>query len=171
MYQHNFGQECYCADFSTNDQQPYFAAAFADNKIRVWSYKDFISGDKTVTLDKPKFEIQGDNYGSVDIKINSLGNRLAVSSIDSELSIYNIDPEKGPEKALTHHKNLSDSYLGQLDIAKFDFHPTGNEILGGTSTLKVFDISSGNMTREFAQGHKLTSSVVYSKNGHLCANG
>ena len=134
----------------------------------MWSYKDYIKGDKTTsTIDKPTFEIQGKNYGSVDIKINSLGNRLAVSSIDSELSIYNIHPESG----LTHYKDLSDSYLGQLDIAKFDFHPSGNEILGGTQTLKVFDISSGNMTREFAQGHKLTSSVVYSKNGNFCANG
>ena len=90
-----------------------------------------------------------------------------MSSIDQELAIYNIDPVKG----LALNKNLSDSFVGQLDIAKFDFHPSGNDILGGTSTLKVFDTTSGNMTREFAQGHKLTSSVAYSKNGVFCANG
>ncbi len=165
LYQHGFGQECYCAEFSTNDQA-YFAAAFADNTIRVWSYSDLVSGSKTNTIDKPKFEIKGENYGSIDIKINSLGNKLAVSSIDQEVAIYNIHPENG----LTLYKNLSETYPGQLDIAKFDFHPNGNDLLGGTSTLKVFDINSGNMTREFSQGHKLTSSVAYSKNATFFAN-
>jgi WD40 repeat protein len=110
LYQHSFGQECYCADFSTNEEKPYFAAAFADNKIRVWDYNDFKTAPdeknkaSAKTIDKHLFEIQGKNYGAIDIKINSLANRLAVSSIDSEVAVYNINPER----KLEHYRDLSD---------------------------------------------------------------
>jgi hypothetical protein len=56
------------------------------------------------TIDKHLFEIQGKNYGAIDIKINSLANRLAVSSIDSEVAVYNINPER----KLEHYRDLSD---------------------------------------------------------------
>jgi hypothetical protein len=98
------------------------------------------------TIDKPKFEIAGHGLGAVDININHLGNRLAVSTIDYELSIYNIHPESG----LTHYKDLSKSFEnGIIDVGKINFSPSGNEILGGTTSLKVFDITSGNVIREF----------------------
>jgi hypothetical protein len=56
------------------------------------------------TIDKHLFEIQGENYGSIDIKINSASNLLAVSSIDSEVTIYNIEHDR----KLKLFKNLSD---------------------------------------------------------------
>ncbi len=64
--------------------------------------------DKAKTIDKHLFELQGENYGAIDIKINAQADRLAVSSIDSEVTIYNIQPEK----KLTVYKNLSEKYAG-----------------------------------------------------------
>ncbi len=91
-----------------------------------------------------------------------------MSTIDYELSIYNIHPESG----LTHYRDLSKQYEnGIIDVGKISFSPAGNEILGGTTTLKIFDITSGNVIREFNQGNKLTTAVDYTKNGTLCANG
>jgi len=113
LFTYNFGQECYCVDFSKNESKPYFAAAFADSTVRVWyalknnffrNLEDFTAEKATNTLDKPKdgFSVRAPNiFGPMDIKINPIGNRLAVSSIDFGMSIYNIDSEKG----LTHYRD------------------------------------------------------------------
>ena len=99
--------------------------------------EDFVSDKVTNTLDKPKpgFQVQAEKmFGGVDIKINSQGNRLAVSSIDYGMSIYNIDAEKG----LTHYR---DTQREQFDASKIEFTPSGNEILSGSLSLKIFDIT------------------------------
>ena len=99
--------------------------------------EDFVSDKVTNTLDKPKpgFQVQAEKmFGGVDIKINSQGNRLAVSSIDYGMSIYNIDAEKG----LTHYR---DTQREQFDASKVEFTPSGNEILSGSLSLKIFDIT------------------------------
>ena len=80
-------------------------------------------------IDKPKFKIQGIELGAVDIKFNHLGNRLAASSMDSSLKIYNLHPESG----LTLYKEAQSEK--QFDIWKIDFNPNGNEILTGTVNL------------------------------------
>lgn len=119
-----------------------------------------------MTLDRPKFEMpSGQNLGAVDIKFNHLGNRLAVSTIDNALKIYNLHPDDG----LIHYKDLhrSDSY----DIGKFDFNPNGNEILTGSLSLKTYDIQTGEITKEFNKGSKLINSVGYAPNGLLSACG
>jgi hypothetical protein len=98
---------------------------------------DFVSEKVTNTLDKPKqgFQVQPEKmFGGVDIKINQQGNRLAVSSIDSGMTTYNIDAEKG----LIHYK---DTQREQFDANKLEFTPSGNEILSGLTSLKIFDIT------------------------------
>ena len=64
-----------------------------DNHLDIRNFDELKNG--TLTMDKPTFEAQGKNLGAVDIKINHLGNRLAVSSLDYGLSIYNIHQESG----------------------------------------------------------------------------
>lgn len=86
-------------------------------------------------MDKPTFEAQGKNLGAVDIKINHLGNRLAVSSLDYGLSIYNIHQESG----LTLYREVQKQ--DQFDVSKIDFSPNGNEILSGTLSLKLYDVT------------------------------
>jgi hypothetical protein len=54
-------------------------------------------------LDKPKFTIQGVELGAVDLKFNHLGNRVAVSSMDCSLRVFNIHPDSG----LTLYKEIS----------------------------------------------------------------
>lgn len=54
-------------------------------------------------IDKPKFSAPGIELGAVDIKFNHLGNRLAVSSMDSSLRVFNVHPESG----LTMYKEIS----------------------------------------------------------------
>jgi hypothetical protein len=73
-------------------------------------------------------------FGGVDIKINNAGNRLAVSSIDQGMTVYNIDPENG----LVHYR---DTAREQFDASKIEFTPNGNDILSGTLLLKIFDIT------------------------------
>ena len=102
-----------------------------------------IDKPKGSTIDKPKFEAKGSNLGAVDIKINHLGNRLAVSSIDYSLSIYNIHQETG----LTHFRDIQS--FDKFDVSKIDFTPSGNEIISGTQSLKLYDITTGRVTREF----------------------
>lgn len=57
----------------------------------------------TAMIDKPKFSAPGIELGAVDIKFNHLGNRLAVSSMDSSLRVFNVHPESG----LTMYKEIS----------------------------------------------------------------
>jgi len=64
--------------------------------------------NKAKTIDKHLFELQGENFGAIDIKINAQADRLAVSSIDSEVTLYNIQPER----KLNVYKNLSEKYAG-----------------------------------------------------------
>lgn len=73
---------------------------------------------------------------------------MAVSTLDYALQIYNLHPESG----LTPYKEIQRNDL--FDIWKIDFNPNGNEIISGALSLKTFDISSGEITREFNKGSK-----------------
>jgi WD40 repeat protein len=88
-------------------------------------------------IEDPKFKIQGVELGAVDLKINHLGNRIAVSSMDSSMRIFNVHPDSG----LTLYKEIESE--GSSSIWKIDFNPNGNEILTGTTSLKTYDISTG----------------------------
>lgn len=104
------------------------------------------------------------------MKINNLGNRLAVSSIDYGLSIYNIHPDNG----LTHLTDINASDYGKQyhDIGKVDFNPTGDdELLTGILSLKTVDLKSGTFTKEFGMGSKAIQALAYAPNGLLCASG
>jgi WD40 repeat protein len=93
--------------------------------------------------------------GAVDIKINHLGNRIAVSSLDYAISIYNVHPESG----LTFYKDIQRSDIS--DLWKVDFNPNGNEIMSGALSLKTFDIFSGEIVNEFNTGSKYIHSLAY----------
>jgi WD40 repeat protein len=116
------------------------------------------------TFDKPKYQAQSPNLGALDMKINGAGTRLAVSSIDFAVSIFNIHSESG----LTHYKSIDGSSMS----GKLDFNPNdGEEILTGALSLKTIDIKSGMVTKEFGKDQKAIQSVSYSPNGLLCATG
>jgi len=80
LWNYKFGSECYCLDFSQNEKKPFIAAAFSDSSLKVWNLDDLSSGISSI--DKPAFQTQSNNLGAADVKINHLGNRVAVSSID-----------------------------------------------------------------------------------------
>ena len=110
---------------------------------------------KKVELSNP-IEARGDYLGVVDIKINHLSNRLAATSIDYALSVYNIHPESG----LSHYKDIQSYHC--IDAAKIDFNPQiGNEILTGTTSLKVIDITTDKTVTEFNKGTKAVESLSY----------
>ena len=68
----------------------------------IYMYRNFDElKNEVATIDKPKFEAKGDYLGAVDIKLNHMGNRLAVTSLDYALSVYNIQ-----ETSLTHIRDL-----------------------------------------------------------------
>lgn len=124
--------------------------------------KDIMSDDKkskehSHTLDQPRkgFEVQASNLGTVDLKINHVGNRLAVTSIDYGLSIYNIS-----DKGLSLYRENTNT-MGKFDACKIDFNPVADELMSGTLSLKTYDIPSGEVTREFHKNHKAVSSVAY----------
>lgn len=94
-------------------------------------------------LDKPKFRGTEIDLGAVDLKFNHLGNRIAISSLDSKLKIFNLHPETG----LTLYKEIFN--IKQSDIWKLDFNPNGNEVLTGTISLIRYDISTGNKVNEY----------------------
>ena len=48
-----------------------------------------------------------------------------------------------------------------FDIWKVDFNPNGNEIMSGALSLKVFDISNGEIIREFNKGSKFIQALAY----------
>ncbi len=86
-----------------------------------------------------------------------MGNRVAVSSLDYALSVYNLHPESG----LTHYKDMM--RFDQFDANKIEFNPNGNEIISGTLSLKVYDVTSGEVVQEMGQGSKFIQSVAYVK--------
>ncbi len=109
-------------------------------------------------MDQPRkgFEIQASTLGAVDLKINHAGNRLAVTSIDYGLSIYNISESGG----LSLYREATNT-MGKFDATKIDFNPNADELTSGTLSLKTYDIPSGEVTREFHKNHKAISSVAY----------
>lgn len=56
----------------------------------------------------------------MDIKINPLGNRVAVSSIDYTIQVYNLHPVSG----LEHYKQIANNEL--VDLWKIEFNPIEN---------------------------------------------
>jgi hypothetical protein len=52
--------------------------------------------NESATLDKPKFEIAGGvELGPVDLKFNNQANRIAASSVDGSLRVFNIKESQG----------------------------------------------------------------------------
>jgi len=89
QFKHTFaGTECFGIDFVKNDAKPYFGAAFTDGYVRIWSLQDLLGG---MTLDKPKFEIpDAVVLGPVDLKFNAMGTRVATSSVDGSVRVFNL---------------------------------------------------------------------------------
>lgn len=58
-----------------------------------------------------------------------------------------------------------------FDIWKVEFNPNCNEILTGQVSLKIFDISSGELTKESLKGTRAIQSLAYSPNGSMLAYG
>jgi WD40 repeat protein len=60
---------------------------------------------------------------------------------------------------LTHYRDIQ--RFDQFDIGKIDFNPSGNEVLSGSLCLKVFDVTSGDVIKEFNKGSKAITSLSY----------
>ena len=70
------------------------------------------------------------------------------------MTLYNIDSEKG----LTNYRH---THREQFDANKLEFTPSGNEILSGLLSLKIFDIAQGGVVNEFGRTQKAISSIAY----------
>lgn len=128
---HTFeGAECFGIDFSTNEARPYFGAAFSDGYVRIWNLQE-LTGSEGANIAKPKFEIEhAVELGPVDLRFNPLGNRIAVSSVDNSLKVYNLRDDQAPSL-------LAES--SEVNAFKLDFSPDGSEILTGQLGLRTID--------------------------------
>ena len=79
-----------------------------------------------------------------------------MSSLDYNLSVFNLHPESG----LTHYKDMN-KQGDLLDVWKIDFKPNGNEIMAGVFSLRLLDVSSGEVIKEFNKGSKFIQSLAY----------
>lgn len=61
---------------------------FGDESIKIWELKDV-----KFDLANPIFSRDGHTLGVVSTKLNHEGTRLAVSSIDSSIDVYDIKEE------------------------------------------------------------------------------
>lgn len=103
--------------------------------------------DGKVTIDKPKFEVPPTQkfLGAVDLKIDQAGARLAVSTLDYGLRFFDVS---GDDSIKELGEGVQDLENG-LDIQQFTMSPSGEEIIGGTSSVKVCEFQSGRVVREF----------------------
>jgi len=169
QFKHTYeNTECFGVDFSKNPARPYFSAAFTDGYVRIWSLSDLVNDEGT--LDKPKFEIEnGVELGPVDVKFNSEGNRIATSSVDSSLRVFNI-LESAEEQNTTTLK--SESPGEEACAWKLDFSPDGSELLTGTLGMRTLDIETLKPTQaDFNAPSKFIHSLAYSPDGQLSASG
>lgn len=150
QFKHTFeNAECFAIDFATNESRPYFAAAFSDGYCRIWDLNmltqgggNGVSGGSN-TLDKPKFEVEGAvEIGPVDVKFNPNGNRVAISSVNNALKVFNIQDDK-----CTLHKELSGE---KAQAWKLDWHPEGTEILTGQLGIRTFGVDTLEQTKSDA---------------------
>lgn len=81
---HNFRSECYSIGFSADQERPLLAAAFADQKLRVWNINEIMQDGKK--LDEPKETLDAVELGPVDVQV--CGSRIGVSSIDGSLKVF-----------------------------------------------------------------------------------
>lgn len=73
-----------CLDFSPLDD--CFSIGLIDERVVIW--KDKI--ENYANLPEPKIR-EGHSMGVIDVKFNGDGTRMAVSSLDSIVRIYNVD--------------------------------------------------------------------------------
>lgn len=64
-----------------------------------------------------------------------------------------------PESGLSHYREISRGDL--FDLWKVEFNPNENQLISGSQSLKIFDISSGEIVRDFNKGTRTMQSMAY----------
>ena len=82
--------------------------------------------------------------------------------MDNSINLYAID------NAYALHTTVSPSTVRSW---KVDFHPSGKQILCGTTSLALINVDDGNKTDEFAMGSRFITSLRFSPSGTLIACG
>jgi len=108
--------------------------------------------------------MEDQNLGVVAVKFNDLGNRIAVSTMDSNIKIFNLSGETG----LSLHQQIVPETFKSW---KVDFDPLSGELLTGTLALSTYNIDTGEKTSEFHTDTKFINALTYSPNGELIACG
>ena len=86
---------------------------------------------------------------------------LAVANMDSKLNIYDIA------------KSYKEYKVDPLKVKawKIDFHPSGKELLSGSTGLWLSNAEDGTLIKEFSTDSRFITSLKYSPTGKLIATG
>lgn len=106
-----------------------------------------------------------DCLGYSDIKFNSLVNRVAVSTVDYHMHVYNMMQGTG----LVEFCNISTDPADGIDNWKFDWHPHGTHLLSGCTKVNSIDIQSKERVRLGNQDFKFVYNIKYSPNSNFSA--
>jgi WD40 repeat protein len=108
---HSYKSESYSIDFSQS-AKPLFASAYGDC-VRIWSLHDIVFMNKSI--EQSAFEIQGGvEMASVDIKFDKSGTRLAITSIDSSIKIYDISLDSSMKISANLHSDSNNLDKSQM---------------------------------------------------------
>ena len=158
---HQFLSPVHCVDFSQSSERSLFAAGFLDETINIWKTTD---GSYDLSIPFKVIEEQG--LGVVSLEFNHGWNKIASSSLDSKIRIYNIDTDFNPQLYRTFE-------MDALRLWKFDFHPKTDELIYGTQSLNILDINNEEekSSLEFKNGWKYINSVRFNNEGSIWACG
>ena len=153
--------ECYCLSVLQSETRPLMAASFTDLTTKIWDINQILN--EGIGLDKPSCVIK-DSVELAPVEVALIGSRLAASSIDGTIRIYDINsPEDGTEISITkkidsnnleYNADENDMQIDQaadlldlgastIDPYRFCFNPKDkDQILTGQLNLQVVQIHS-----------------------------
>jgi len=104
--------------------------------------------------------------GPVDLKFNPWANRVAASSVDGSLRVFNI-VDGGDKEGST--PLLATSPGEEATAWKMDFSPDGSEILTGSLSLRTLDVNLKPTKPDFNAPSKFIHSMTYGPEKHNIA--
>ena len=143
MSRHCFKKETYAVDFVQYDAQTQlFASAFGDCTLKIWSLNSIILDNKSIEESATTSE-NAVEIAPVDVKFSHNGKRIAVTSIDSSIKVYDIsvDSDKIKANLVVDSNTMQPSDGSQLQPWKVCFNPkNSDQLITGQVALQICEI-------------------------------
>ena len=149
-------------------KEPILAIGTANHEIYLWNYKE----DTYENIEHKHHGLFSEEYNGIsDIKFNADGTRIASSSWDGSIMVWDLEKKRSIWVSLGSNSESSPGHRG--DVAEIALSPDGRVLAtgGGDNTVRVWDTETGIEKYVFDEPTDEIWAVDYSDDGRWIAAG